>query len=110
MERTSVTRTSRRLNISTIASRSLCDPSIRLALVRQRTLHAGTTLRTLTIDYIYSIGGKPAMQDLEYKGYKIPKGYKVGVTMYFVNRDPTLFPQPEAFLPERWEKDSPLMA
>ncbi|MEU7634120.1 cytochrome P450 [Nocardia sp. NPDC049220] len=43
-----------------------------------------------------------ATQDLELKGYPIPKGASVIVSPYIVQRDPRLFADPEKFDPDRW--------
>lgn len=41
-------------------------------------------------------------EDINYKGYTIPKGSTVGVLIYMIHRDPNVFPNPEAFIPERF--------
>jgi cytochrome P450 len=40
--------------------------------------------------------------DLEYKGYLIPRGTIVSMSHRFINFDPELFPDPYKFDPERW--------
>jgi cytochrome P450 len=37
-----------------------------------------------------------------YGGYKLPAGANVGVAPYELHLDPTIFPNPEKFDPERW--------
>jgi len=37
-----------------------------------------------------------------YGGYQLPAGVNVGVSSYELHLDPTIFPEPEKFLPERW--------
>ncbi|ETN43467.1 uncharacterized protein HMPREF1541_02626 [Cyphellophora europaea CBS 101466] len=39
---------------------------------------------------------------LTYAQYTIPAGAAVGMSALFIERDPTIFPNPETFLPERW--------
>ncbi|BCS17346.1 cytochrome P450 [Aspergillus puulaauensis] len=39
---------------------------------------------------------------LMYKGYSIPAGTPVAMSSYFVHMDPTLFPDPTVFNPDRW--------
>ncbi|KAJ5393575.1 cytochrome P450 [Penicillium crustosum] len=39
---------------------------------------------------------------LVYREYDIPAGTPVGMSSYFMNMDPTLFPNPESFIPDRW--------
>jgi cytochrome P450 len=41
-------------------------------------------------------------ETLHYKGYAIPPGTPVSQTCYFVLMNPTIFPDPETFDPERW--------
>ena len=41
-------------------------------------------------------------QPLRYKQWVIPAGVAVGMSAYFQHRDPTIFPRPLEFLPERW--------
>ncbi|KAF2624983.1 cytochrome P450, partial [Macroventuria anomochaeta] len=42
------------------------------------------------------------------KMYTIPPGTPVGYSSYFLHRDPTIFPEPDEFRPERWLNISPL--
>ncbi|PLN84688.1 cytochrome P450 [Aspergillus taichungensis] len=39
---------------------------------------------------------------LQYKDYTIPPGTSISQAIYFVHMDPTVFPSPETFRPERW--------
>ncbi|KAL9609843.1 MAG: hypothetical protein Q9167_005410 [Letrouitia subvulpina] len=41
-------------------------------------------------------------QDLRFQDWVIPAGTPVGMSAYFMHRDPTIFPRPMEFLPERW--------
>jgi cytochrome P450 len=41
-------------------------------------------------------------ETLHYKGYAIPPGTPVSQTCYFVLMNPSIFPDPETFRPERW--------
>lgn len=41
-------------------------------------------------------------ENIHYQGYTIPKGSTVGVLIYMVHRDPSVFKNPEAFIPERF--------
>ncbi|KAI9250291.1 cytochrome P450 [Sporodiniella umbellata] len=45
-------------------------------------------------------------QDVSYKNYIIPKGYTIYTNMHTVNNDPSLFPNPEKFDPERFMNDT----
>lgn len=40
----------------------------------------------------------------ELSGYYIPGGSVIGIPAYSLHRDATIFPDPEAFKPERWEQ------
>ena len=40
--------------------------------------------------------------DVSLDGYVIPAGTVVSMNMYAMHRDPTVFPEPEDFQPERW--------
>jgi len=46
-----------------------------------------------------------AMQDDVYRGYFIPKGTTVIQNIWAVFRDPNVYPDPEAFNPDRFLKD-----
>lgn len=39
---------------------------------------------------------------LQYKDWTIPAGAAVSMTQMFIMQDPTIFPHPKAFIPERW--------
>ncbi|KAM3076084.1 hypothetical protein ACMFMG_006399 [Clarireedia jacksonii] len=39
---------------------------------------------------------------LRYKQYVIPKGTPVSTTQKFIHENPTIFPDPKSFIPERW--------
>lgn len=46
-----------------------------------------------------------ASEPLQYKEWSIPAGTPVSETIYFVLMDPTIFPEPDVFRPERWIED-----
>ncbi|KAI1811592.1 putative cytochrome P450 phenylacetate hydroxylase [Poronia punctata] len=45
---------------------------------------------------------RTSVKDIEYQGVRIPAGSTVYMNAWACNRDPELFPDPEAFVPERW--------
>lgn len=51
---------------------------------------------------VYLIG-REATRDLQLGGYRVKKGYTVFMSQWVNHRDPRYFPEPERFLPERWE-------
>ncbi|KAM3475568.1 hypothetical protein MY5147_003668 [Beauveria neobassiana] len=44
-------------------------------------------------------------QPLAFREWVIPAGVPVGMSAYFQHRDPSIFPSPEKFMPERWLKN-----
>ena len=51
---------------------------------------------------VYLIG-REATSDLELGGYRVKKGTTVFMCQWASHRDPRYFPDPEKFIPERWE-------
>ncbi|KAF3479504.1 uncharacterized protein GIQ15_06480 [Arthroderma uncinatum] len=45
-------------------------------------------------------------EPLQYKGYTIPPGTPVSLSSYLMHNDPSVFPNPHIFDPERWIKAS----
>ncbi|KAJ5109664.1 hypothetical protein N7532_002309 [Penicillium argentinense] len=43
---------------------------------------------------------------LQYQRWQIPAGTPVSMSTYFILRDPTIFPEPTKFIPERWLLDT----
>jgi len=40
--------------------------------------------------------------DLQYRDLLLPKGYPISMSSYWMHNDPTVFPKPHIFKPERW--------
>ena len=53
---------------------------------------------------VYAIARR-AREDTEVGGFRVPKGSEVMIWVYLTHRDPRFFPDPEAFRPERFEKE-----
>ena len=51
--------------------------------------------------------GRQAVADVVLEGYRIPAGTTVLMSQYLVHRDARFFPDPEAFLPDRWAAPEP---
>ncbi|QDS67654.1 hypothetical protein FKW77_004780 [Venturia effusa] len=45
---------------------------------------------------------------LQYRDWTIPRGTPVSMTQMFIMQDPTIFPRPREFIPERWLDDPEL--
>jgi len=46
------------------------------------------------------------LEDDEIGGYRIPKGYTLMIPVYTIHHDPKLWPEPDAFKPERFSKEN----
>jgi cytochrome P450 len=51
--------------------------------------------------------GRITTRATELGGVEIPAGMEVLISPYCLHRSPDLYPEPQRFLPERWEKLSP---
>ncbi|MCC7438027.1 MAG: cytochrome P450 [Armatimonadetes bacterium] len=49
--------------------------------------------------------GREAAEDCVIGGYQIPKGMQVVASQWVIHRDPRWYPNPDAFLPQRWDGD-----
>ncbi|XP_009775493.1 abscisic acid 8'-hydroxylase CYP707A1-like [Nicotiana sylvestris] len=60
-------------------------------------------LETLRLASIISFTFREAVADVEYKGYLIPKGWKVMPLFRNIHHNPEFFPDPQKFDPSRFE-------
>ena len=51
--------------------------------------------------------GRQTVADVVLEGYRIPAGTTVLMSQYLMHRDARFFPDPEAFLPDRWAAPDP---
>jgi cytochrome P450 len=49
--------------------------------------------------------GRVAAQDVEFEGYKIPKGTRIGIGIEIVHSNPRYWPNPKEFIPERFASE-----
>ncbi|KAL2333700.1 hypothetical protein Fmac_014913 [Flemingia macrophylla] len=61
---------------------------------------------TLRLGNVVRFLHRKAIKDVRYKGYDIPRGWKVLPVVSAVNMDPSLFDQPHQFNPWRWQGNS----
>jgi cytochrome P450 len=54
------------------------------------------------------VGGvfREVIQDCEFSGYRLPKGWIVQAQIGETHQEPSLYPNPESFAPERFETDN----
>ncbi|KAJ1420732.1 Cytochrome P450 [Sesbania bispinosa] len=61
---------------------------------------------TLRLGNVVRFLHRKALKDVRYKGYDIPRGWKVLPVISAVHLDPALFDQPQHFNPWRWQSNS----
>ncbi|XP_039001393.1 abscisic acid 8'-hydroxylase CYP707A2-like [Hibiscus syriacus] len=59
--------------------------------------------KTLRVASILSFTFREAVEDVEYEGYLIPKGWKVLPLFRNIHHSPEIFPDPEKFNPSRFQ-------
>ncbi|XP_057514689.1 ent-kaurenoic acid oxidase 1-like [Actinidia eriantha] len=59
---------------------------------------------TIRLANIAAIVFRTATKDVEYKGYKIPKGWKVMLWVRYLHTNPENFSDPMCFNPDRWNE------
>ncbi|KAI2805260.1 Cytochrome P450 4V2 [Blomia tropicalis] len=52
--------------------------------------------------------GRKITKEFTANGYSVPAGCTCAIFIYFLHRDPKIFPHPERFIPERFEPDAPI--
>ncbi|XP_071503661.1 cytochrome P450 27C1-like [Diadema antillarum] len=62
----------------------------------------GIIKETLRLYPVVPANNRVLDKDVEIGGYHIPKGTMIGSLQYVMSHDPELFPDPDAFRPDRW--------
>ncbi|OQR98394.1 hypothetical protein THRCLA_06726 [Thraustotheca clavata] len=57
---------------------------------------------TLRLYPVANPNARIAAEDMTILGYDIPKGTEIMMAMYTLSRDPSVFDDPDSFIPERW--------
>jgi cytochrome P450 len=81
------------------------DPA--LADVAQLTYTAAVFNETLRLYPPALAFGRRPIADVTLGGYTIPRGASIILSPYITQRNPRWFPDPEAFVPERWAAAAP---
>ena len=74
-------------------------------------LHSGLPYLDMVLDEtlrLYPpawVGPRRAVEDFEFDGHRVPAGAYVNYSSWASHRIPEVFPDPEAFVPERFERD-----
>ncbi|KAG6471622.1 hypothetical protein ZIOFF_069066 [Zingiber officinale] len=61
---------------------------------------------TLRLSNVVKFVHRKALRDVEYKGYKIPRGWKILPVFATVHLDSSVYDDPHQFNPWRWEKNN----
>ncbi|XP_042440855.1 cytochrome P450 90B2-like isoform X1 [Zingiber officinale] len=61
---------------------------------------------TLRLSNVVRFVHRKVLRDVEYKGYKIPRGWKILPVFASVHLDSSLYDDPHRFTPWRWQKNS----
>ncbi|XP_010275152.1 PREDICTED: abscisic acid 8'-hydroxylase 1-like [Nelumbo nucifera] len=79
------------------------DKSLTWADTRKMPISSRVIQETLRVASILSFTFREAVEDVEYGGYLIPKGWKVLPLFRNIHHSPDNFPDPEKFDPSRFE-------
>jgi cytochrome P450 len=61
------------------------------------------TLRRCQVEHLY----RRVLEDIEWEGYRIPKGWLVRICLAEAHRDPAVFTDPDKFIVERFDQAPP---
>ncbi|KAH9316077.1 hypothetical protein KI387_024704, partial [Taxus chinensis] len=77
--------------------------SLTFADTKKMSLTTKVIQETLRVATVLSFTFREAVEDVEYKGYLIPKGWKVMPLFRNIHHNPEYFPDPHKFDPSRFE-------
>lgn len=80
------------------------SPTGRFTLDQIRSMTYLEAVITESMRVIPPIGGsfRVMLEDAEFGGFRIPKGWRIAIGPRSVHFDPELYPEPERFDPQRW--------
>ncbi|GMI95697.1 cytochrome P450, family 707, subfamily A, polypeptide 1 [Hibiscus trionum] len=79
------------------------EQSLSWADTKKMPITSRVIQETLRVASILSFTFREAVEDVEYEGYLIPKGWKVLPLFRNIHHSPEIFPDPEKFDPSRFE-------
>ncbi|KAE8055464.1 hypothetical protein FH972_012304 [Carpinus fangiana] len=79
------------------------EKTLSWADTKKMTITSRVIQETLRVASILSFTFREAVEDVEYEGYLIPKGWKVLPLFRNIHLNPEIFPKPEKFDPSRFE-------
>jgi (+)-abscisic acid 8'-hydroxylase len=79
------------------------NSSLTWADTKQMPITSRVIQETMRVASILSFTFREAVEDVEYEGYLIPKGWKVLPLFRNIHHSPEIFPDPEKFNPSRFE-------
>ncbi|XP_062130747.1 probable cytochrome P450 49a1 [Drosophila sulfurigaster albostrigata] len=82
------------------------DAQINQHVLEQMPYMRACVKETLRMRPVVIANGRSLQSDAVINGYHVPKGTHVIFPHLVVSNDPTYFPEPKSFIPERWLKQS----
>ncbi|XP_072961887.1 abscisic acid 8'-hydroxylase 1-like [Typha angustifolia] len=79
------------------------EKSLTWADIKAMPMTSRVIQETMRVASILSFTFREAVEDVEYEGYLIPKGWKVMPLFRNIHHSPDIFPEPEKFDPSRFE-------
>ncbi|KGN53469.1 abscisic acid 8'-hydroxylase CYP707A2 [Cucumis sativus] len=88
---------------SIVKSKENGDDNLTWADTKNMPITSRVIQETLRVASVLSFTFREAVEDVEFDGYLIPKGWKVLPLFRNIHHSPEIFPQPEKFDPSRFE-------